>query len=229
MRVEKKNSEKKAINLLQPYFRGKIGCVSTNKVLIGVLDIQGSVEEHMAVLKKMRISHRAVKNIEDLAEVDGLIIPGGESTTIGKLLKHYELDKEIRKRAGLHGRPLSIWGTCAGAILLAKNVLRPRPDTLGLMDITIERNAYGRQAESFYTDVAIPCLGAKKVRALFIRAPLIKKVGKGVEILAEHGGSPIMVRQKNLLATMFHPELTSDTRVHNYFVSLTKEYAAARK
>lgn len=198
--------------------------MSTLNVRIGVLAIQGSVEEHMDMLKKIGISPVAVKTKADLDKVDGLIIPGGESTTIGKLMKLDGLDREIRARAKKsffsRKKPLAVWGTCAGAILLAKKVLNNKPDILGLMDITIARNAYGRQTDSFETSIYAPSVAREKIPAVFIRAPKIEKVSKKAEVLAVFEGTPVMVRQKNLLATTFHPELTSDTRVHEYFVSM---------
>ena len=189
----------------------------------GVLDIQGSVEEHLAALKKCGTNPVAVKNIEDLSRVDGLIIPGGESTTIGKLLKKYGLDKEIRRRT-MSGA-LTVWGTCAGAILLAKKILNRKPDSLNLMDIEIIRNAYGRQLDSFETSLNISSLEIKDFPAVFIRAPIIKKAFNKTKVLAEYDGMPVMVEQKNLLATTFHPELTDDLRIHKYFLKLTRKYA----
>lgn len=200
---------------------------------IGVLDIQGSVEEHLAVLRKIGAEAIAVKTKMDLDRVNGLIIPGGESTTIGKLLKRYGLDKEIRKRAlyplfSPH-HTLALWGTCAGAILLAKKITNGgsnrQPPNLGLMDIEIERNFYGRQMDSFETKISVSALGRKKIPAIFIRAPRIKRASRSVKIMAQYDGTPVMVRQYNLLATMFHPELTNDTRVHKYFISLVNHYA----
>lgn len=201
------------------------------KIRVGVLDIQGSVEEHLASLKKLSTDVIPVKTRKDLAKVDGFIIPGGESTTIGKLMKKYGLDREIRKRASLHTTyhiphtPLVVWGTCAGAILLAKKVYNRKPDTLRLMDIEIERNAYGRQRDSFQTDISVFPLGKKKFPAVFIRAPRVKRVSHKVKILAQCQSQPVMLEQHNLLATMFHPELTEDSRIHNYFVNLVRHYA----
>lgn len=187
-------------------------------ITIGVLDIQGSVEEHLAALKKIGASAIAVKTKTDLEKVDGLIIPGGESTTIGKLMKRYGLDKAIRKRG------IPVWGTCAGAILLSKKIYNRKPHSLGLMNIAIVRNAYGRQIDSFQTEISVPALGRRKVPAIFIRAPRIKKTSTSIRVLAEYNGEPVMVRQGRLLATMFHPELTADTRIHRYFISMTKQY-----
>lgn len=186
---------------------------------MGVLDIQGSVEEHLAMLEKIGARGVAVKTKKDLDEVDGLIIPGGESTAIGKLLKLYGLDREIHKR-----KSLVIWGSCAGAILLAKKIRNRRPDALGLMEIDIKRNAYGRQINSFETKISVPIFG-KKIPAVFIRAPRVKKASLKVKVLAEYRGEPVMLRQENLLVTMFHPELTNDKSVHQYFLDLVRHYA----
>ena len=195
--------------------------VSTKKkISVGVLAIQGSVEEHVAMLRRLNVDPVLVKNSADVEKIDGLIIPGGESTTIGKLMKKYGLDKAIRKRTRypVPHTPLVVWGTCAGAILMS-NVLR-------LMNIKAERNAYGRQIDSFETAISIPALGKKKVPAIFIRAPrLAPQHGHNVKILAQYQGSPVMLRQGNFLATAFHPELTADTRVHEYFLSMITEYA----
>lgn len=193
---------------------------------VGVLDIQGSVEEHLYMLRKAGLQPIAVKTKKDLRKVSGLIIPGGESTIIGKMLKQYGLDKDIKKRTNIgKPRPLSIWGTCAGAILLAKKVVGKKPDILNLVDIEIARNAYGRQLDSFETEISIPTLGGEKFRAVFIRAPIIKKTSATLKILAQYNGQPVMLRQKNLLITTFHPELTEDLRVHRYFISMVQQYA----
>lgn len=188
---------------------------------IGVLDIQGSVEEHFLALKKAGAEPFLVKTPEALAAVSGLIIPGGESTTIGMLLTRFGLRNLIIKRAKA-GMP--VWGTCAGAILLAKKIEgRQGAESLGLMNITIERNAYGAQLESFETEFNFN-FGEKekKISGVFIRAPKILKAGKGVEILAEYQKKIVAVKEGNLLATTFHPELTSDLAVHRFFVTLCK-------
>lgn len=171
------------------------------------------------MLKKIGAHAVAVKSKKDLDGVDGLIIPGGESTTIGKLMKAYGLNREIRRR-----KSLVVWGSCAGAILLAKKIRNRRPDALGLMDIDIARNAYGRQLDSFETKIFIPAL-KKKIPAVFIRAPRVKKASLKVKVLAEYRGEPVMLRQENLLVTMFHPELTNDKSVHQYFLDLVRYYA----
>jgi len=211
---------------------------------IGVLDIQGSVEEHFEALKRLakarpvlKIEPVLVKKISDLDGVRGLIIPGGESTTIGKLLKKNGMWEEIKKRAkgvagsGLQGSRdsfprqggVAVWGTCAGAILLSKS-------GLGLMDIEVERNAYGRQMDSFETEVKFDFIGMGKgskgsreirpsaVPAIFIRAPKIVKVGSGVQVLAKYDGEIVAASQGRFLATTFHPELTECFRIHELFV-----------
>lgn len=193
-------------------------------VKIGVLDIQGSVEEHFNSLQRMNgVEAVLVKKISDLDGVKGLIMPGGESTTIGKLLKRFGLDLEIVKR--FKAGKLAIWGTCAGAILIAKEIVgREQADSLKLMDITIERNAYGRQVDSFETELDFD-FGAEKsnkqkIPAVFIRAPKIKSVGKNVKVLAKYEGEVIAAREGKLFATTFHPEMTDDLKVHQYFVRM---------
>lgn len=193
---------------------------------IGVLALQGSFIEHIAVLKRLGVEPPAVKLPKDLAGLDGLIIPGGESTTIGKLAAAHELIDEL-KRLGEEGLP--IWGTCAGMILLAREIEGVNQPRLGLMDIVVERNAFGRQVESFEADLVIPALNSvgseeekdKGFHAVFIRAPSIKRVGEGVDVLAAlDEGIIVAARQGNLLATAFHPELTEDTRFHRYFLKM---------
>ncbi len=192
--------------------------------VIGVLDIQGSVEEHIESLKKLGLNPLLVKFPEDIAKLDGLIIPGGESTTLSALLKKSGLYNAIRKRKN----SLSVWGTCAGAILLAKKVKQynswRKPKSLKLLDYTVQRNAYGRQTDSFESAVSIDAFKNKEKNfpAIFIRAPKVLKVGKKADVLARHGGEPVMVRQGKFLATMFHPELTQDLRIHEYFVEMCK-------
>lgn len=190
---------------------------------IGVLDIQGSVEEHIFMLQKCGVDVVAVKTIEDLKLVKGLIIPGGESTTIGKLLKRFGLLEEIKKRA--HAG-MAIWGTCAGAILLAKKIIGQKGkiavDNLELMNIEIERNAYGRQIDSFETDIDFDFGkgGSKKIPAVFIRAPQIVGVEKNVKILATYEGEIVAALQGEFLATTFHPEMTNDLSVHKFFIGM---------
>ena len=185
---------------------------------IGVLALQGDFAEHVVMLGRLGVETVEVRLPQQLAPLDGLIIPGGESTTIGKLATAYALMDPLRE-FGLY-KP--IWGTCAGAIFLSKDVRRDQP-LLGLMDITVERNAFGRQVDSFETDLDVPELdmGSIPFHAVFIRAPLIESVGPQVEVLSRlPDGRIVAARQDHLLATSFHPELTSDTRFHEYFLSL---------
>lgn len=190
---------------------------------IGVLDIQGSVEEHFEALKKCRVDAVLVKKIVDLKGLNGLIMPGGESTTIGKLLKKYGLGNEIIRLAT---NGLCIWGTCAGAILLAKKIVGDKKvDNLKLMNIEVERNAYGRQIESFETKIDFNFgengkVINRRIAAVFIRAPKIKSISKSVQILAKYNDEIVAAKEKNLLVTTFHPELTSDVSIHKYFVSM---------
>ncbi len=190
---------------------------------IGVLALQGGFAEHQAVLEALGVEVAQVRLPQHLAGLDGLIIPGGESTTIGRLAVDFDLLQPLR----LFGREHAIWGTCAGAIFLSKNAGREQP-LLGLMDITIARNAFGRQAESFEADLDVPALLQvdpldRPFHTVFIRAPLIESVGQGVEIFAQlKDGRIVAARQGHLLATSFHPELTGDDRFHRYFLELAK-------
>lgn len=187
---------------------------------IGVLALQGDFIEHVHILRTLDVETVEVRKPEQLGDLDGLIIPGGESTTFAKLANAYGLLDPIRAFTQ-SGKP--VWGTCAGMIFLAKDVGRPQP-TIGVMDVKVKRNAFGRQVDSFEVDLDIPALaklnGDKKpFHAIFIRAPLIENVGKGVDVLAQlDDGTIVAAQQKNLLVTSFHPELTKDTRVHRYFV-----------
>ncbi|MDD5014322.1 MAG: pyridoxal 5'-phosphate synthase glutaminase subunit PdxT [Atribacterota bacterium] len=183
---------------------------------VGVLSLQGAVEEHLEMIKRCGLEGIKVKTVGDLEKVDRLIIPGGESTAIGKLAKIYGLDLEIIKK-GREGMP--IYGTCAGMILLANKVMGIEQIRFNLIDIVVERNAFGRQVDSFEVDLNIEDFNGKPFRAIFIRAPYIKKVGKEVKILAEFDGKIVMARQKNILVSSFHPELTNDLRVHKYFLN----------
>lgn len=188
---------------------------------IGVLALQGDFIEHQKILEGLGAEVSQVRLPSDLDDLNGLIIPGGESTTIGKLAEDFHLMEPLREFAREH----TVWGTCAGSIFLSMDASREQP-LLGLMDIKVERNAFGRQVDSFEIDLDIPCL--KKVseddspfHAIFIRAPLIEKVGKGVEILAKLSDNRIVAAQQNhWLATSFHPELTGDTRFHRYFMEM---------
>ena len=190
---------------------------------IGVLALQGDFAEHQVMLESLGAEVVQVRLPAHLEGLNGLIIPGGESTTIGKLAVAYELMEPL-KQFGTHK---AIWGTCAGAIFLSKDAQRPQP-LLGLMDIAIKRNAFGRQVDSFEVDLNVPCLakdGKENIpyHTVFIRAPLIESVGEGVEILASlNDGRIVAARQGKLLATSFHPELTNDDRFHQYFMELAK-------
>ena len=176
---------------------------------IGILALQGDFREHSIILKKLKISPKEVRLPEHLKDIKGLIIPGGESTTMVKLLQLYKLDTAIKKKAG---QGLPIYGTCAGAILLAKEILNTRQDSLGLIDISVSRNTYGAQINSFETDIKIKGM-QKSFHAIFIRAPKIEKLGKNIVFLSSHKSFPVLIRQDNILISTFHPELTDDTRV----------------
>lgn len=181
---------------------------------VGVLALQGDFLEHKDMLCGLGAQPVEVRLPGQLDELDALIIPGGESTTIGKLAVSYGLLEPLREFA----RQKPVWGTCAGMIMLARDIGRDQP-LLGLMNITVNRNAFGRQVDSFETDLDVPALGPEPFRALFIRAPLVTAVGDGVEVLARLDGSSIVaVRQGHWLATAFHPELTGDSRFHRYFL-----------
>ncbi len=189
---------------------------------IGVLALQGDFAEHLGVLRRLGADARPVRLPAQLDGLDGLIIPGGESTTIGKLATTYGFIEPLRR----FGAERAIWGTCAGAILLSRDAHRDQP-LLGLMDITVERNAFGRQVESFIVELTIPALadGAQRpFPAVFIRAPLIERVGPGVDVLARlpDQDRAVAVRQGQLLATSFHPELTDDDRFHQLFLNLVE-------
>lgn len=191
---------------------------------IGVLALQGAFIEHIAKLRALGVEAREVRTRDDIDGLDGLIIPGGESTTIGKLIERLELRDEIIAFAA-SGKPL--WGTCAGMILMAQRV---DDDTrgadqplLGLIDISVRRNAFGSQLDSFETELEMPALGIEKLAAIFIRAPVISRCGPAVDVLASlPDGRPVAVRQGNLIATAFHPELTSDDRFHSWFIQCAR-------
>lgn len=190
---------------------------------IGVLALQGDVAEHEAMLAASGANPSLVKRADQLDELDGLIIPGGESTTIGKLLRRFNLLEPMQERVHA-GFP--VFGTCAGMILLADRLEDAATDqpTIGGMDITVLRNAFGRQRESFETDLPVPSVGDKPLHAVFIRAPLITHVGDDVTVLASLGdGRTVAARQDNLLVASFHPELTADSRLHRYFVDMVSE------
>jgi pyridoxal 5'-phosphate synthase pdxT subunit len=187
------------------------------KSRVGVLALQGDVVEHITALERAGADASEVKNAADLARVDALVIPGGESTTVMKLLERVGLDRAIVERVG-SGMPL--WGTCMGMIVAAREVSDLDQPTLGLLDITVRRNAFGRQNESAEVDLQIDALGSKPFHGIFIRAPWVERYGPSVALLAEREGRGVMVREGNVLATSFHPELSDDPRVHEYFLTM---------
>jgi len=185
---------------------------------IGVLASQGAFAEHISILKQLDAEAVPVRLPEELRGVDGLIIPGGESTTISRLMSSSNLMGEIASMVG-DGMPL--FGTCAGMILMARNISGNTTESLGLVDITVKRNAFGRQVDSFETELEIPVLGDKPYPAIFIRAPVIERCDSGVDILARLAdGTIVAARQGKLLVTAFHPELTDDLRFHRYFLDI---------
>jgi 5'-phosphate synthase pdxT subunit len=187
---------------------------------IGVLSLQGDFAEHVAALREAGAEAVPVKKPQDVLACAGLVIPGGESTTIGKLCQRFGVGEAIRELAG-RGAP--IWGTCAGMILLAKEIDDSDQWRLGLMDIAVRRNAFGRQVDSFETDVDFAGIAGGPVRAVFIRAPYVTRVGGEAEALATVQEKIIAARQGQFLATAFHPELTADRRVQEYFVKMVRE------
>jgi pyridoxal 5'-phosphate synthase pdxT subunit len=180
----------------------------------GVLALQGDFREHVRVLEALGASPVEVRTFDQLVDVDSLVIPGGESTTIGRLARAYDLVEPIRECASA-GMP--ILGTCAGMIVLAKRVIDGQP-LLSLMDVTVRRNAYGRQVDSFEADVDVDGID-HPVRGVFIRAPWIEEVGPDVSVLSEHEGRPVVLQQGNLVAASFHPELVGEGALHEYFLS----------
>jgi len=188
---------------------------------IGVLASQGAFIEHIAILHQLKVEALPVRLPQELTGLDGLIIPGGESTSISKLMLDYNLTDRVRELAK-DGLP--ILGTCAGMILLSNNASDPDVTLLGVMDITVRRNAFGRQKESFETELSIPVLGEKPFPGIFIRAPVITQTNSNVEILSRLAdGTGAAARQSKLLACAFHPELTQDLRFHQYFLDIVTE------
>jgi 5'-phosphate synthase pdxT subunit len=209
---------------------------------VGVLALQGDVREHLSALAEAGASGRAVRRVDELDAVDGLVVPGGESTTIGKLAVEFGLLEPIQKliRGGL-----PVYGSCAGMIMLASDILDGRPDQRGFggIDMTVRRNAFGRQVESFEAPVDLAGVDGGSFHAVFIRAPWVERVGPDVEVLGritpagggQHdspgraAGRIVAVRQRSLLATAFHPELTGDPRVHRYFVEMVRDRCSGRE
>ncbi|NED78586.1 pyridoxal 5'-phosphate synthase glutaminase subunit PdxT [Streptomyces sp. SID11233] len=189
--------------------------------VIGVLALQGDVREHLIALASADALARPVRRPEELAEVDGLVVPGGESTTMSKLAALFGMLEPLRERVAA-GMP--VYGTCAGMILLADKILDPRSgqETLGGIDMIVRRNAFGRQNESFEAAVEVAGIEGGPVEGVFIRAPWVESVGARAQVVAEHGGHIVGVRQGNALATSFHPELTGDHRLHAYFVDMVR-------
>ena len=185
---------------------------------VGVLAIQGDFAEHIAVLGKLGVTAREIRLPEQLDSLDGLIIPGGESTTLSRLMTIYHLREPIAQMAA---QGLAVWGTCAGMIMLSREITEQDPVPLDVMDIGVQRNAFGRQVDSFEQDLDVSALGEAPYHAIFIRAPVIIRVGQGVKVLsALEDERPVAVQQGNLMATSFHPELTNDYRFHSYFLDL---------
>lgn len=189
---------------------------------IGVLALQGAVEEHIVSIGRAGAVGVSVKKVEQLEELDGLIIPGGESTTIGKLMRKYGFIEAVR---AFSAQRKPIFGTCAGMIVLAERIAGGEESHLGLMDITVARNAFGRQKDSFECDLQVKGI-EEPVRAVFIRAPLIQEIGPEVEVLSTYKDEIVTARQQHLLVSSFHPELTDDYRLHQYFAEMVE--AAAR-
>ena len=188
---------------------------------IGVLAIQGDFAEHLAAMNEVEGAEAVpVKTIPEIESVAGLIIPGGESTTIGKICERFELDKAIIRS---HERGMAIWGTCAGLIYMAVDIAdRPEQQRLGLLNCRVKRNAFGRQVDSFETDLPVEGLEGGQTRAVFIRAPYVETAGEGVAVLSVFNERIVAVRQGRLLGTAFHPELTDDRRVQKYFLGMVE-------
>ena len=189
---------------------------------IGVLALQGAFIEHIEALQRLKVEALPVYLPKELQDLDGLIIPDGESTTISRLMVDFRLMQPVRDLAQAG---LPIWGTCAGMILLAREVSDFWLETLGLMDIRVRRNAFGRQVDSFETEIEMPALGEQPFHAVFIRAPIIEKVDSKVEVLAKlSNGVAVAARQGKLVAAAFHPELTDDLRFHRYFLDVVTSH-----
>lgn len=192
--------------------------------LVGVLALQGDVDEHCAALERCGARALRVKTAAELARVDGLVVPGGESTTVIRLLDRFAMTEPLvaRVRSGL-----PFWGTCMGLIVAAHDIAGTDQKTLDLIDVSVRRNAFGRQLASEEVALDVPVLGEVPFPAVFIRAPWIERCGAGVELLASHRGHGVFVRSGNVMGTSFHPELTGDARVHGYFLNLVREVARA--
>lgn len=185
---------------------------------IGVLAMQGAYKEHISILRSLNIDAVEIRNKEDLTGIDGLIIPGGESTTMGKLIRALDLYNDLKE---MIEEGLPVWGTCAGMILLAKIIYNDDTKHLATMNIEVVRNAYGRQLGSFNTKSYVKGIG-EDIEMVFIRAPYIKSVGEGVDVLSIVDENIVAAMEKNMIVTSFHPELTDDNRVHKYFINMVK-------
>jgi 5'-phosphate synthase pdxT subunit len=194
----------------------------SDALTIGVLAVQGDVREHVRVLTELGAHAYGIRRPTELDRLDGLVIPGGESTTMDKLVRAFDLYDPLR---ALIAEGLPVYGSCAGMIMLADRIAEPRPgqQTLGGLDVTVRRNAFGRQVDSFEEDLDFAGLDDGPLRAVFIRAPWVEEAGDGVEVLARAAGRIVAVRQGPLLATSFHPEVTGDARVHELFVDIIKD------
>ena len=191
--------------------------MSSKNDAIGVLALQGDFLEHQKALERIGRSSRQVRKASELQGLRALVLPGGESTTMLKFLEEEDLVDPLRE---LYAGGAAFFGTCAGAILLAVEVTSPRQASLGLMDVTVERNGYGRQLDSHVAEEPCEDLAPDPLPMIFIRAPVIRRCGRAVRVLARHRGEPVLVRQDRLLAATFHPELSDDARVHRYFVEI---------
>lgn len=191
-----------------------------SELRIGVLALQGDIPEHIRALERCGCLAVEVKTAGDVEGLKGLILPGGESTTQGNLLESFRLSEPIVEAAK---QGLPVWGTCAGMILMAKEIAGLEQPRLALMDVAVRRNAFGRQIDSFEAPVEVRGLEGGPFPGVFIRAPYVERVGEGVEVLGEFEGKPVLVRQGHLLASAFHPELTDDLRIHKYFLEMVGE------
>ena len=190
--------------------------------IVGVLAIQGDYREHRTLLESLGADVKEIRLPDQLDEVDGLILPGGESTTIVQLIDIYNMREKLRERVLNEGMPT--WGTCAGMIVMAQKLSDHRPDPLKLMNIEVSRNAFGRQVDSFETDLEVEDMDGPPYHAVFIRAPVVDTIGEGVRIISSlDDGRPVAVRQGHMLATAFHPELTNDPRMHKLFLQMVDE------
>jgi 5'-phosphate synthase pdxT subunit len=193
-------------------------------LVVGVLALQGDFREHRTMLERLGVHTFEVRRPEDLAGLDGLVIPGGESTTIHKLMAAFDLAEPVKAFASGGG---VVYGTCAGLITVARETVEGRPPTLGLMDIVARRNAFGRQVRSFEADLTVRGAGSAPVKAVFIRAPWIESAGPRVDVLATYEGHIVAAREDGVLVTAFHPELTDDTRLHELFITMIRRRQAA--